>query len=95
MDQFESSPEEENWREYMKIRINEIDTNADTPVYAEISKPPKALVDVKPESYRPRILTIGPLHEMLSGSSSLYDCKALCVNKFIKGHEISDVEDVK
>ena len=93
MDQFESRPEEEKWREDMRIRINE-GTDDDIPLFTEILKPPKALVDVKPESYRPQILTIGPLHEMLSGSPVLYDCKALCVNKFMRGHEISDVEEL-
>ena len=78
----------------MIIRINETDTNADTHVYTEILKPPKALVNVKPESYRPQILTIGPLHEMLSASPVLYDCKALCVSKFMRGHDISDVEEL-
>ena len=88
---------EVKWREDTIIRINEADTNANRHGSNEswkISKPPKALVDVKPQSYCPQILTIGPLYEMLGGSSSLYDCKALCVNKFIKGHEISDVEEL-
>ena len=94
MDQSKSCTKEDKWRADMIIRINETDTTSDTHVYTEILKPPKALVNVKPESYRPQILTIGPLHEMLSGSPVLYDCKALCVSKFMRGHGISDVEEL-
>ena len=77
----------------MRIRINE-GTDDDIPLFTEILKPPKALVDVKPESYRPQILTIGPLHEKLSGSSVLYGCKALCVNKFMRANQISNLEEL-
>ena len=94
MDQSKSCTKEDKWRADMIIRINETNTNVDTHVYTEISKPPKALVDVKPESYCPQILTIGPLYEMLSGSSSLYDCKALCVKRFMRRNGISDVEQL-
>ena len=93
MDKFQSSSEEDKWREDMRIRINEA-TDLDAALFTEISKPPKALVDVKPQSYRPQILTIGPLHEILSGSPVLYDCKALCVNKFMRAHNISDVDEL-
>ena len=96
MDQSESISEEDKWRKDMIIRINKATdaTDDDTRLFREISKPPKALVDVKPQSYRPQILTIGPLHEMLSGSPVLYDVKASCVNKFMKAHDISDVEEL-
>mgnify|MGYP000223366111 CR=1 FL=1 len=80
----------------MIIRINKATDATDEGIrlFTEISKPPKALVDVKPESYRPQILTIGPLHEMLSGNPVLCDVKASCVNKFMKAHDISDVEEL-
>ena len=80
----------------MIIRINKATDATDDGIrmFPEISKPPKALVDVKPESYCPQILTIGPLYEMLSGSSSLYDCKALCVKRFMRRNGISDVEQL-
>ena len=60
----------------MIISINETDCKADTLVYMKISKPTKALVDVKPESYQFQILIIGPLHEMLRENSSSDHSKA-------------------
>ena len=55
MDQSESIFEEEKWRKDMIIRINKA-TDAmddDTRLFMDISKPSKALVDVKPQSYSP------------------------------------------
>ena len=62
-----SCTEVDKWRRDMIIRITKADTNDDTNVFdknPKISKPPKALVNVKRESYRPHILTIGPLYEI-------------------------------
>ena len=81
----------------MISKINDANTNAETNGFNEsriISKPPKALVDVKKESYCTQILTIGPLYQIISGCSSLYDCKALCVKRFRKRHEISDAKQL-
>ena len=58
----------DDWIENKIGRIN-APTDADTNAPNEslkISKPPKALLDVRPESYRPQLLTIGPLHDTAS-----------------------------
>ena len=83
---------EEEWRQYMKNEISE----ASTPLVSKgpkISTAPQALLDVKPQSYCPRILTIGPLNQML-GYSSIDKCKALCVKKFMERHGIAVAEDL-
>ena len=57
-----------DWMENKIGRIN-APTDAHTNGSNEslkISKPPKALLDVRPESYRPQLLTIGPLHDTAS-----------------------------
>ena len=55
--------------------------------------PPQALVEVKPKSYYPKVLAIGPLYQNL-GPSPIDNCKALCVNKFMERHGVSMVEDL-
>ena len=56
-------------------------------------KPPKALLEVKPQPYYPKILTIGLLYKILE-PSPIDNCKALCGNKFKERHGISAVEDL-
>ena len=97
MEQSKSSTKKDEWRADMISKIKNANTNAETNGFNEsriISKPPKALLDVRKQSYCPQIMTIGPLHEMLSGSSSLYDCKAVCVKRFMRRNGISDVEQL-
>ena len=83
---------EEEWRQYMKNEIS----NASTPLFSKgpkISMAPQALLEVKPQSYCPRILNIGPLNQML-GRSPIDKCKALCVKKFMERHNLLNVEDL-
>ena len=54
----------DEWRDYMKETINvHVD---DEPVLKEswmILKPPQALLEVRPESYYPKLVTIGPFYQ--------------------------------
>ena len=86
----------DDWIENTIRRIN-APTDADTNGSNEslkISKPPQALLDVRPESYRPQLLTIGPLHGILSDSASADRCKELCVWRFMQRQEIPDVKQL-
>ena len=80
----------------MKEKINlHVD---DAPVFNEswkILKPPQALLEVKPQSYNPKLVTIGPLYPNLE-ASPIDNLKALCVKKFMERHSkiISAVEDL-
>ena len=99
--QLNRKPEE--WKDYMEEEIvnaapkhvDSMSVNISTIQKAKvIGFVPRALFEVKPHSYCPRILTIGPLHDMLSGSSSLDELKALCVKRFMVRHGILDVEEL-
>ena len=98
--QLNRKPEE--WKDYME---HEISCAAPKPVDSMavnistfhkakvIGFVPPALFDVKPHSYCPRILTIGPLHQNLE-ASPMDRCKALCVKKFMERHGISNVGEL-
>ena len=76
----------------MMQKINHVDA----PVANEdwmILKPPQALLEVKPQSYYPKSVMIGPLYKYLE-TSLISNYKALCVNKFMERHGISAVEDL-
>ena len=80
----------------MKEKINHVD---DTAVYNGTSliilKPPQPLLEVKPDSYYPKLVTIGPLYQNLE-PSPIDNLKALCVKKFMERHSenTSAVEDL-
>ena len=96
-DEYEDEYEDDCQIENTIRRINEAYTDADTHGSNEslkISKPPKALLDVRPLSYRPQLMTIGPLHDMLSDSASADRCKELCVWRFMQRHGIPDVKQL-
>ena len=58
-----------------------------------ILRPPQHLLEVKPEAYNPKLVTIGPLYQNLE-PSSFNNFKALCVKKFMKRHRISALKDL-
>ena len=99
--QLNRQPEE--WKVYMEkeivkaapMHVNSMAANISTFRKAKlIGFVPRALFEVKPHSYCPRILTIGPLYQNLE-PSPMDRCKALCVNKFMDRHGISNVEELK
>ena len=59
----------DKWRDYMKEQINlHVD---DAPAFNEtwkILKPPQHLVEVKIDSYCPKLVSIGPLYQNLEPS---------------------------
>ena len=60
----------------MKEKVNHFNA----PVYSRgwmILKPPQALLEVKPQSYYPKVMTIGPLYQKLE-PSPIDNYKALC-----------------
>ena len=70
--------------------------NVDAPVSNEswmILKPPQALLEVKPEAYYPKLVTIGPLYPNLE-PSPINNFKAQCVKKFMERHGISGVGEL-
>ena len=76
----------------MKEKVNHFNA----PVYSRgwmILKPPQALLEVKPQSYYPKSVMIGPLYKYLE-TSLISNYKALCVNKFMERRGISAVEDL-
>ena len=82
----------DKWRDYMMQKINHVDA----PVANEdwmILKPPQTLLEVKPQSYYPKSVMIGPLYKYLE-TSLISNYKALCVNKFMERRGISAVEDL-
>ena len=86
--------------DWIESKIRQINAAADAHTHGgpneslKISKPPKALLDVRPLSYRPQLMTIGPLHDMLSDSASADRCKELCVWRFMQRHGIPDVKQL-
>ena len=86
--------------DWIENKIRRINAAADAHTHGgpneslKISKPPKALLDVRPLSYRPQLMTIGPLHDMLSDSASADRCKELCVWRFMQRHGIPDVKQL-
>ena len=58
-----------------------------------ILKPPQHLLEVKPEAYNPKLVTIGPLYQNLE-PSPINNYKALCVKKFMERHGIAVAEDL-
>ena len=81
----------EEWKEYMKVEIEKAENKTTFQKHKVIGFVPRALFEVKPQSYCPRILTVGPLYQNLE-PSSMDRCKALCVKKFMERHKISDLE---
>lgn len=73
--------DEDQWTRYM---AHEIDL-AWKPVFVKhktIFSVPRALFEVRPRAYCPRIVTIGPLCRKLE-PSSMDSCKALCIKEFM------------
>ena len=96
MDRPDQQPDftKDKWRDYMKEKINL--HGDDAPVFNEswkILKPPQALLEVKPQSYNPKLVTIGPLYQNLE-LSPINNFKALCVRKFMERHGISSVGEL-
>mgnify|MGYP000589012697 CR=1 FL=1 len=63
-----------------------ISLHVDAPVLTKswmILKPPQALLEVKPQSYYPKVMTIGPLYQNLE-PSPINNYKALCVKEFME-----------
>ena len=86
---------EDEWSHYMTIKIENAFLDADTHKPTEISMistPHQALLEVKPLSYCPEILTIGPLYIQNLGESPLDHRKGLCVKIFMERHGLSDVK---
>ena len=81
----------EEWKEYMKVEIEKAENKTTFQKHKVIGFVPRALFEVKPQSYCPRILTVGPLYQNLE-PSSMDRCKALCVKKFMERHKMSDLE---
>ena len=91
----------EEWKDYMEkemvkaapMPVDSMAANISTFRKAKlIGFVPRALFEVKPHSYCPRILTIGPLYQNLE-PSPMDRCKALCVNKFMDRHQILNMEE--
>ena len=62
----------DEWRLYMNEKIN-LDVD-DSPMLKQswmILKPPQALLEVKPEAYKPKLVTIGPLYQNLERAPPL------------------------
>ena len=96
-DEYEDEYEDDCQIENTIRRINEAYTDADTHGSNEslkISKPPKALLKVRNQSYCPQLLTIVPLHDRRNDSASTDRCKEVCVWKFMQRQEISDVKQL-
>ena len=76
----------------MKKKIN-LDVD-DAPMFNESWKieASPSTVEVKPEAYKPKLVTIGPLYQNLE--PSFYNFKALCVKKFMEIHRILLVDDL-
>ena len=98
--QLNRKPEE--WKDYMEEEIKKAAPKSVDSMGVNISTfrkvnvirfVPRALFEVKPHSYCPRILTIGPLHQNLE-ASPMDRCKALCVKKFMERHGIAVAEDL-
>ena len=92
--QLNRKPEE--WKDYMEEEIRKATPNHGDSMVVNISTfrkakvigfVPRALFEVKPHSYCPRVLTIGPLYQNLE-PSPMDRCKALCVKKFMERHQI-------
>ena len=81
------------WKEYMKNEINAAEHKSTFEKQKVIGFVPRALFEVKPQSYCPRILTIGPLYQNLL-PSPMDRCKALCVKKFMERYHISNVGEI-
>ena len=76
----------------MKKKIN-LDVH-DAPMFNEswnIEASPST-VEMKPEAYKPKLVTIGPLYQNLEPSFNNF--KTLCVKKFMDIHRILDVDDL-
>ena len=84
---------EDEWRDYMKYKISIDDIPELYNKSSMISMAPQALLEVKPQSFYPQILTIGPLYQKFE-SSFVDSCKALCVKRFMQRHEIPDLEEL-
>ena len=72
---------EDEWIKCMKMNVDA----QNPPAYDYnfmILKPPQDLFEVKPESYCPKLVTIGPLYQNLQ-KSPIDRCKALCMKKFM------------
>ena len=83
---------EDEWIKCMKMNVDA----QNPPAYDYnfmILKPPQALLEVKPQSYYPKLVTIGPLYQNLQ-KSPIDRCKALCMKKFMARNGISGVEDL-
>ena len=79
------------WEIYMKEEIENAEHKSTFEKQKVIGFVPRALFEVKPQSYCPRILTIGPLYQSLE-PSPMDRFKALCVKKFMERRKMSDVE---
>ncbi|KAH7431329.1 hypothetical protein KP509_08G043000 [Ceratopteris richardii] len=78
-----------NAKQWMRHIAEEID-QAYRPVFVKrrtIFSVPRALFEVRPRAYCPRIVTIGPLCRKLE-PSPMDSCKALCIREFMKRHDL-------
>ena len=85
--------------DWIESKIRQINAAADADTNGSnesltISKPPKALLDVRPLSYEPQLLTIGPLHDRSNDNASADRFKELCVWRFMQRHGIPDVKQL-
>ena len=83
---------EDEWMKYMKMNVDAQNTPAHD-CKLMILKPPQHLFEVKPESYCPKLVTIGPLYQNLQ-KSPIDRCKALCMKKFMARNGIPGVEEL-
>ena len=81
------------WEIYMKEEIENAEHKSTFEKQKVIGFVPRALFEVKPQSYCPRILTIGPLYQNLL-PSPMDRCKAICVKKFMERYHISNVGEI-
>ena len=81
------------WEIYMKEEIKNAEHKSTFEKQKVIGFVPRALFEVKPQSYCPRILTIGPLYQNLL-PSPMDRCKAICVKKFMERYHISNVGEI-
>ncbi|KAI5059415.1 hypothetical protein GOP47_0025734 [Adiantum capillus-veneris] len=95
-----------NESQWMRLMAQEID-QAWRPIFVKrqtIFSVPRALFEVRPRSYCPRVVTIGPLCRKLE-PTPMDSCKALCIKEFMSrrnmrldelmDHTITDPENLR
>lgn len=95
---------EEQWASYMAHEIDQAWRRPAPVITKSIFSVPPALFEIRPRSYRPRIVTIGPLSRQLE-PLPMDSCKALCMKEFMSrrglrmqellDHTIPDPENLR